>query len=234
MAPEQDVERERCMSLQKPIPVFILIVVFVAFGGDNLAARSVGGFTASPNEPLPKPDVVFLGCPSGMVERMDAGHCEISDNERSQIAPAFIHRANNDKTHPLLGKALSGNVDAQFDLARAYAQGAGITANSAEAYYWYRQAALRGDPEAKFTVSIMLHRGLGVDKNREESVRWLIESAHSHHFVAQRIYAGMLAKGSLVPRDKKAAAYWRRRAEATHKKFMDLLSVMKLSDPSSQ
>ncbi len=63
-------------------------------------------------------------------------------------------------------------MDAQFDLACAYADGDGVPQNSRTAYRWFRKAAEQGDREAITAVGYCLLNGEGVDSDHRAAVEW--------------------------------------------------------------
>jgi TPR repeat protein len=73
--------------------------------------------------------------------------------------------------------AQGGDVDAQFDLACAYADGDGVPQNTRTAYRWFLKAALKKDREAMTAVGYCLLNGDGVDPDHEAAVRWFREAS---------------------------------------------------------
>ena len=73
--------------------------------------------------------------------------------------------------------AAQGNPTAQHALATAYAAGAGVKQDYAEAARLYRQAAEQGFAPAQTALAGMYLRGEGVAKNREEAERWMRRAA---------------------------------------------------------
>jgi TPR repeat protein len=62
-------------------------------------------------------------------------------------------------------KAEQGDSDAQFQLAKLYYSGTGVTKSDAAAVRWYRAAAEQGYAKAQFNLGKMYHDGQGVPKD---------------------------------------------------------------------
>lgn len=89
--------------------------------------------------------------------------------------------ALNAEAEALLPRAEAGDAVAQFNLARLYALGEGMTINRQEFVRWCTTAADQGLPEAQFTLGCCYLRGLGVEKNEAEGRR-LLEAAAAAGF----------------------------------------------------
>lgn len=89
--------------------------------------------------------------------------------------------ALNAEAEALLPRAEAGDAVAQFNLARLYALGDGMTINRQEFVRWCTTAADQGLPEAQFTLGCCYLRGLGVEKNEAEGRR-LLEAAAAAGF----------------------------------------------------
>jgi uncharacterized protein len=80
----------------------------------------------------------------------------------------------------LLERALKGDAEAQFDLAKAYEAGrSGLAKDLSEARRWYRQAADRGDPFAEASLGILFNFGKGVQRDYVQAYMWY-DRAASH------------------------------------------------------
>ena len=80
----------------------------------------------------------------------------------------------------LLERALKGDREAQFDLAKGYEAGQlGLPLDLKEALHWYREAANRGEPFAEASLGIFFNFGKGVDRDYAEAYMWY-ERASSH------------------------------------------------------
>ena len=71
-------------------------------------------------------------------------------------------------------KALAelGFADAQYNLARMYANGEGVPENDSEAVKWYRKAADQGLAEAQFNLGLRYAKGEGVPENYIRAYVW--------------------------------------------------------------
>ena len=65
-----------------------------------------------------------------------------------------------------------GNVAAQFDLGRRYAEGDGVARDPVEAVKWFRQAAGQGHAGAQVKLGWAYAAGEGVAKDPVEAVKW--------------------------------------------------------------
>jgi len=81
----------------------------------------------------------------------------------------FAHRplpsGASPKVRELFRKALDGDPEAQFQLARSYEIGNGVEDHYIEAARWYKESAEHGHPNAAFRYALLLKDGLGVDKD---------------------------------------------------------------------
>ena len=110
------------------------------------------------------------------------------------------------------GAADQGHVEAQFNLAVAYANGDGVTRDDIEAAKWFRLAAEQGYLEAQFKLGEMLAEGRGITKNKSEAVRWHRRAAKQGYARAQFILGVAYAFGRGTTRDYAKAIKWFRRA----------------------
>src|SRR5512146_1476818 len=81
---------------------------------------------------------------------------------RAQEVPSPASPAISSK---LQGKAEKGDLKAQFQLARAYETGSGVTQDYAEAVRWYERAAHRGEPASQCNLGRMYADGRGVARD---------------------------------------------------------------------
>ncbi len=66
-----------------------------------------------------------------------------------------------------------GNPDAQYDLARMYLDGVGITKDPAQAARWLHLAAEKNHAEAQALLGQLLFTGQGVARQRGLGLMWL-------------------------------------------------------------
>jgi TPR repeat protein len=118
----------------------------------------------------------------------------------------------------LLERALQGDADAQFDLAKNYETGRiGLPKDFAQAEHWYREAAAQGEPFAQASLGIMFNFGKGVRQDYVQAYMWY-EIAISHSTegdrdtivemrdnIAQQMSAEQIAEGRRLARQWKPA-----------------------------
>ena len=75
--------------------------------------------------------------------------------------------------------AAEGDADAQYELARLYAEGEGVEQNLAETVKWYLKAAEQGHDSAQFKIGLCYQTGTGVSKSDKEAYIWLSISAEN-------------------------------------------------------
>jgi TPR repeat protein len=86
----------------------------------------------------------------------------------------------------LLDRALKGDAEAQFDLAKGYEGGRyGLPQDFSQACHWYQEAANQGDPFAAASLGIFYGAGKGVKQDYVLAYTWLDRSA-SHLTGADR------------------------------------------------
>ncbi|MEU6584080.1 tetratricopeptide repeat protein [Nocardia sp. NPDC046763] len=102
--------------------------------------------------------------------------------------------------------ALTGDVDAMFDLAVACDEHGSM----AEAEYWYREAATAGDPRAMNNLAILLAERNGDDA---ESESWLHDAAAAGYIRAMRNLAARYQRRG----DDHQAQYWSHQAATADK-----------------
>src|SRR4051812_43576012 len=72
----------------------------------------------------------------------------------------------------LKARAEAGDVAAQVELARAYAEGTGVPRNDELAFRWNMKAAQAGNAEGENGVALAYRTGLGVDKDFNSALKW--------------------------------------------------------------
>lgn len=68
--------------------------------------------------------------------------------------------------------ASQGDAEAEFELGRRYALGAGVDRDFAEAVKWYRMAAEKGHAKAQYNLGSCYQYGLGVETSKDEAQKW--------------------------------------------------------------
>ena len=108
--------------------------------------------------------------------------------------------------------AKQGDTEAQFQLARLYAQGRGVSRDYAQTAKWMRQAAEQGHAEAQMNMGVMAQRGINGPKSDEQAFRWYLLSAEQGFAAAQSNLGTLYANGEGTPADQVKASYWYERA----------------------
>lgn len=125
------------------------------------------------------------------------------DKQRQQPAKAI----------PWYEKAAAQHVaDAEFNLALAYEDGRGVTADQAKALEWYRRAAEDGDLDAQYNVALALFYGDGLKQDKAEAAVWYGKSATQGLAAAQGKLGEILLFGWGVPVDQAKALDWLQQA----------------------
>ena len=106
--------------------------------------------------------------------------------------------------------AEQGNPNAQYRLARMYANGRGVPEDPAGALDWYRRAGDRGHVEAQFDLAEMYADGDGVPVDAPAAAHWYRLAAEQGHGEAQFSLAEMHSNGLGVLKDPAEAARWYR------------------------
>lgn len=111
-----------------------------------------------------------------------------------------------------------GYKDAQYELARLYDQGVGVTADKTEAAKWYTKAAEQGVRRAQFYLGVQYNTGEGVTKDQQKAFQWFLKAADvpdgsilvgNHGIEASQFNVGMMYKyGEGVAKDLQAAFKW--------------------------
>lgn len=93
--------------------------------------------------------------------------------------------------------AISGDADAQFNLAQAYKLGRGVPLDPGLAEQWFGKAAAQGHPQAEANFALALFQ----NGKRDEAVPWLEKAVARGEPRAQLVLGTMLFNGDSVPRD---------------------------------
>lgn len=105
-----------------------------------------------------------------------------------------------------------GDADQEFNLAKMYFEGKGLTKNYAEAIRWYRKAAEQEHIEAQFYLGEMYLRGQGTQENDAEALQWIQKAAQQSDPKAEAALGYIYYNGKGVPQDYTEAANWYKRA----------------------
>jgi Caspase domain/Sel1 repeat len=107
-----------------------------------------------------------------------------------------------------------GDPQAEFDLAWAYQNGLGVSANPAPAIQWYRRAAEQGHPMAANNLGVLYKNGAGTERDYAEAMRWYRLAADAGNAEAQNNIGVLFNNGQGVERNYKQAFGWFKRAAA--------------------
>lgn len=107
--------------------------------------------------------------------------------------------------------AQSGDVSAQYRLAKAYLTGtglAGIKRNIAEGLSWLALAAVGGSTQAALDLAQSYERGLGVEASEVEAARWWLQAGRLGDETARERFLEMLMAGQIDRLMAPDAARW--------------------------
>jgi len=99
--------------------------------------------------------------------------------------PAQESSVSDRKIYRLRVAAKKGNESAQYELARAYANGEGVERNIQESLRWYRLAADQGNIMAQVSLGRIFEQGTEVTRNTVEAGRWYRRAAANGNYEAQ-------------------------------------------------
>ncbi len=125
--------------------------------------------------------------------------------------------------------ALTGDSDAQYNLAVMLYSGKGVARDKAEAVYWFVKAAEAGDQSAQYNLGVLFSTdeelpdeypqmengeiyfeigSAGSSSNLEKAFKWYKMAAEQGHVSAQLNLGVMYNQGNGVKQDYKEAAKW--------------------------
>ena len=83
------------------------------------------------------------------------------------------------------GLANRGFSDAQYNLARMYANGESVEQDFISAEYWFKKSAQQGNVDAQYQLGRMYDAGIGVSIDKKEAFKWYALSAEQGSIEAQ-------------------------------------------------
>ncbi len=107
--------------------------------------------------------------------------------------------------------AISGDADAQFNLAQAYKLGRGVPLDPVLAESWFRKAAIQGHQQAEDNYGLALFQA----GKKSDALPWLEKSTARGEPRTQLVLGTMLFNGDGVPRDFPRAYALMTRASAS-------------------
>jgi TPR repeat protein len=102
---------------------------------------------------------------------------------------------------PLRERAEAGDANAQFQLARCYAEGSGFARDDALALEWYRRAAEQGHANAQFQVGYAYQHARGVRADYATALQWYRKAAAQNVAAATNNLGVMYEAGQGVTQD---------------------------------
>jgi TPR repeat protein len=103
------------------------------------------------------------------LERPDSGSIQFFKSQDGILVEQNI----NQQMQRLKEVAVKGDLDAAFQLAKLYDEGALVALNPEQAVHWYRIAAEAGHGYSRLMLGYFLCRGIGISKNVIEADHWL-------------------------------------------------------------
>jgi TPR repeat protein len=108
----------------------------------------------------------------------------------------------------LVPKAEQGDVAAQVQLGKFYANSQGGPSSYKEAAKWYKMASDKGNAEGQLGFGELLEAGQGVTKDVAEAIRLYRLAAEQGLAAAQYTIGFMYEEGRGMPANQKEAAKW--------------------------
>ena len=104
--------------------------------------------------------------------------------------------------------AEKGGLIAQFNLAKMYREGKGVSKDYKAAVKWFNLSAEQGNAAAQYHLGVAYSFGLGVVPDYEIALKWYLTSAEQANVFAQHHLSLLYYFGNGVPEDKKYAYMW--------------------------
>jgi len=133
-----------------------------------------------------------------------------SDTEQNRAGPLSGAAVKDSAIQPLLPamRAVSADVQMQFELGMRYLSGEGAPKNFAEGLKWLEMAASGGHPVAGYDLGVIYKSGIGVQSNESLAFHWFNMAARYNHPDAQYQVAVMFREGKVVSMDLSKAYSW--------------------------
>ena len=104
--------------------------------------------------------------------------------------------------------AEKGDMFAQFNLAKMYREGKGVSKDYKTAIKWFGLSAEQGNATAQYHLGVAYSFGLGVVPNYEIALKWYTRSAEQGNAPAQHHLSLLYYFGNGVPQDNMYAYMW--------------------------
>ena len=116
----------------------------------------------------------------------------------------------------LMVQAQSGDVNAQYELAKAYYFAEGLEWNYDEALTWFKRAAAQGNADAMYQVGYMYDLGEGIEEDNLTAMKWYAQAAEKGQLRAQYSlgYLYLSDEDGVVTNLKKGVEWIARAADA--------------------
>ncbi|WP_342235364.1 SEL1-like repeat protein [Inquilinus sp. OTU3971] len=162
---------------------------------DSATAATVITPQAAPAAPAP---VVRAAAPSPHIPDGDpAAQLQLPDNASAEL-------------RDLARKAVAGDANAEYQIATAFAQGAGVPQSYEHAAYWYRRAADQGKADAAYAFGFLWEQGLGVPRDAREAMNWFRRASVTGKPRGAYEVGRLYEAGELGPPNPVMAAGWYR------------------------
>ncbi len=112
----------------------------------------------------------------------------------------------------LRAAAISGNNQAEIEVATRYAEGRGVEQDLEQAVFWYTRAAEGGLAPAQYRLASIYEKGTGVRRNPRSAQEWYRRAAQAGNAKAMHNLAVLFAEGAAGSPDLTAAATWFKKA----------------------
>ena len=109
-------------------------------------------------------------------------------------------------------EALSGDANAEAELAADFYLGQGVPKDATKAAFWYRKAAEQGHTNSQLVLGAICDDGDGVPQDHTEAAQWFRRAAEHGNARAEFYLASDYDKGQGVPKDAAQAANWYKKA----------------------
>lgn len=124
--------------------------------------------------------------------------------------------------------AKMGDAESQFHCGRMYASGAGVSADKAEALYWYEKAAEQGVAAAQFNCGSMYRSGEGTAADMTKAFYWWERAAEQGFANAQFACGYMYCTGKGTADDLAKGVHWvEKAAEQGHEQAQKILPELR-------
>jgi len=167
------------------IDELIQFIEELAVSGDPKAMFYYGGIILSSTT---DPEEIQLGI--GWISKAAEQGCEEAKALIAGVNPRNGESILTEIDDSVIGRAESGDTEAQMLLASAYMSGNGIEQDETEGMRWFEIAAKSGNPEIQFYyATLLLDSYPNDDEKQERGMYWLKEAAEAGYGKAKRYYS---------------------------------------------